>query len=244
MTAGHAARDARARRPRRRSSSRREGQLRPAAAPTSRSSRTARVPEELEQAHARALQAAAAFEETKAGARKEEVAAAGARLAAQEVALEKARIDAERSTRSGEDRLRRRLAGGHRRRRDSAAAGRGRHARRAPARSSSELKNGSRQEDVQQAEARSLQAAASEHLVRAGTRAEDLAIARGQVEAAQGRVDQIKTHDRRAGDPRAARRARGGAATCAPATSSRPTRPPRRCSRRASSTCGSTCPRR
>src|SRR5438094_723047 len=45
----------------------------------------------------------------------------------------------------------------------------------------------------QLAQARALEANASERMVRAGSRVEDIKAARGQVDAAQGRFDQIKT---------------------------------------------------
>jgi multidrug resistance efflux pump len=55
-----------------------------------------------------------------------------------------------------------------------------------------ELKNGSRREEVQQARAREMEQAASVKLVSAGTRSEDLRVAEADVEAALGRVQQVK----------------------------------------------------
>ena len=78
-----------------------------------------------------------------------------------------------------------------------------------------ELKNGSRREEVAQARAREMEQSASMKLVAAGTRDEDLRVAEAAVDAAHGRVQQIQTHDRRADDPRAARRARRGARSAA-----------------------------
>jgi multidrug resistance efflux pump len=56
-----------------------------------------------------------------------------------------------------------------------------------------ELEHGSRSEELLQAKARAQEAMASEKLVRAGSRVEDIKAARGQVEAAKGRLDAIDT---------------------------------------------------
>ena len=56
-----------------------------------------------------------------------------------------------------------------------------------------ELTNGSRSEDVDQAMARAAEARASERLIKAGSRVEDIKAAKGEVEAAQGKLDTIKT---------------------------------------------------
>jgi HlyD family secretion protein len=63
--------------------------------------------------------------------------------------------------------------------------------RDAAAQALDELKNGSRREDIAQAQARALEARASAKLVESGARVEDIAAAQAQVEAAQGRLDQI-----------------------------------------------------
>jgi multidrug resistance efflux pump len=145
-------------------------------------------PEEIEQAKARAISAEAALEQSKTGARREQIAAMAARLQTQEVALEKARLDRARMVTLFE----------------SGAASQAEHDNTEIALKSAlaqrdaikeqldELKNGSRREELQQAQARALEATASEKLVRSGSRVEDIKAARGQVEAAQGRLDQIK----------------------------------------------------
>jgi multidrug resistance efflux pump len=56
-----------------------------------------------------------------------------------------------------------------------------------------ELKNGSRREEVQQAQAREAEQVASEKLVTAGARTEDIRAAAAEVDGAEGRVDQIKS---------------------------------------------------
>jgi multidrug resistance efflux pump len=145
-------------------------------------------PEEIVAAKARAASAQAALQETATGARSEEVAAAQARLTSAEVAVEKAQLDAARQHKL----------------KDSGAAIpadvdnadialKGAIAQRDAAREQlDELKNGSRREDVAQAKAHAAEQVASENLVIAGTRAEDIEIAQAQVKGAQGRVDQIK----------------------------------------------------
>jgi multidrug resistance efflux pump len=145
-------------------------------------------PEEIEQARARSLSASAAYSQSKTGARREQVNAMAARLQAQEVALEKATLDA--------DRVRKLFAAGAASvaERDnteiqlkSALA-----QRNALKEQLDELKNGSRSEELEQAQARAMEAQASEKLVKAGSRVEDIKAARGAVDAAQGRLQQIQ----------------------------------------------------
>jgi multidrug resistance efflux pump len=165
-----------------------QGQLTQAQANLDKLKKGAR-PEEIEQARARAATARAALDQTVAGARPEQVAAAQARLSGQEVAVEKAKMDADRMHK---------LA-------DSGAAARADvdnadialksaiAQRDALKQQYDEIKNGSRREELEQAKARQIEQWASERLVTAGSRVEDIRAAEGQVEAAQGRVDQIKT---------------------------------------------------
>ncbi|HZS41900.1 MAG TPA: efflux RND transporter periplasmic adaptor subunit [Polyangia bacterium] len=146
-------------------------------------------PEELQEARARAMTANAALEQTRTGARREQIAAAQARLAAQEVIVEKAKLDS--------DRMHKLLTSGAAAQAEVDNADAALHSavatRDALREQLDELKNGSRREEVAQASARALEANASEKLVRAGSRVEDIKAARGQVDAAQGRLDQIKT---------------------------------------------------
>lgn len=144
-------------------------------------------PEEIAQAEARAKSAEAAFLQTKIGARQEQIAAAAARLSAQEVVTEKAQLDAERmrllfskgaASRAELDNAETNLR--------AAAA-----QRDALKETLDELKNGSRREEVVQAQARAREAQASEKLIQAGSRVEDIEAARGLVEAARGRLDSI-----------------------------------------------------
>ena len=91
-----------------------------------------------------------------------------------------------------------------------------------------ELKNGARREDVAQARARASEQAASEKLLTAGSRIEDIRVAVAQVKVAQGRVDQIQNmiDELTIRAPRrTARRGRRASrpSTCARATSSRRT---------------------
>jgi HlyD family secretion protein len=167
-----------------------EGQLAQAKANLEKLERGAR-PEELEEARGRALEAQAAYEKEKTGARREQIAALEAGLLAQEVAVEKAKLDAERLHRV------KNLGSGAVSQADvdtadlsyrSAVAGRDRSRAELE-----ELKNGSRREDIEQAQARALQTQAAEKLLKAGTRAEDIAQARGQVTQAQGKVDEVRT---------------------------------------------------
>ena len=145
-------------------------------------------PEEIAAAKARAETAQAALQETVTGTRPEEVAAAQARLTASEVAVEKAQHDVDRLHKL----------------RDAGAAVpadvdnaeinlKGALAQRDASRQQlDELKNGSRREDVAQARARSMEQVASEKLLTAGSRVEDIRVAEAQVKVAQGRVDQTQ----------------------------------------------------
>ncbi len=144
-------------------------------------------PEEIEQAKARAQTAAAALAETRAGARSEQIAAARARLVAAQVAADKAAVDAERA-----HALFSTQAISEAQRDDTDAAYKGAVAQReAAAHELEELTNGSRREDIVQAQARAVEARASQSLVQAGSRVEDIEAAEGAVEAAQGKLDQI-----------------------------------------------------
>jgi HlyD family secretion protein len=144
-------------------------------------------PEEIQQARARAQTASAALEETRTGARSEEIAGAAARLVAAQAAADKARTDVERA---------RRLFGSQSISQaeldDAETALKGAIAQRdAATQALDELKNGSRREDVAQAQARAVEAHASEKLVTLGSRIEDIQVAQAAVEAAQGRLDQM-----------------------------------------------------
>ena len=146
-------------------------------------------PEEIAAAKARAQTAQAALQETVTGARSEEVAAAKARLIAAEATVEKAQHDVDRM---------------HKLRDAGAAipadvdnaeiALKGALAQRDASREQvNELEHGSRREDVAQAQARAKEQTASEKLLTAGSRVEDIRVAEAQVKAAQGRVDQIQS---------------------------------------------------
>jgi HlyD family secretion protein len=144
-------------------------------------------PEEIEQAKARAQTAAAALEETRTGARSEEIAGANARLVATQVAADKAKTDVERARRlfATQSISQAELD-------DAETALKGATAQRdAAAQALDELKNGSRREDIAQAQARALEARASAKLVTLGTRVEDIQAAQASVEAAQGRLEQM-----------------------------------------------------
>jgi HlyD family secretion protein len=163
-----------------------KGQLMQAQANLEKLQRGAR-PEEIQQAQARSSTASAALEQTRSGARQEQIAAAQARLEAAQVAVEKAQLDHERMQKLF----------------DSGAASRADHDNSTIALKSAialrdatqgqfqELKNGSRREEVAQAAARALEARASAKLIQAGSRVEDIKAARGMVDAAQGRLDQM-----------------------------------------------------
>jgi len=146
-------------------------------------------PEEIAAAKARADNAQAMLAETTAGARSEEVASAQARLDAQQVAVDKAKKDAER--------LHKLAGAGAAVPADVDNADLAVKAaiaqREALAHQLDELKHGSRREQVAQATARAAEQRASAQLVTAGSRVEDIRVAEAQVKAAQGKVDQIKT---------------------------------------------------
>lgn len=145
-------------------------------------------PEELDQARARALTAKAVLDLAIAGSRPEEIQAAEAHVAAQEIVVQKAKLEADRMHKldkagaavpadldNADMSLREAIA-----QRDALED------------QLDQLKNGSRREEVAQARARQMEQAASMKLVVAGSRAEDLRVAEADVEAADGRVAQIK----------------------------------------------------
>ncbi|MGZ3405985.1 MAG: HlyD family secretion protein, partial [Polyangia bacterium] len=146
-------------------------------------------PEELEEAKARSQTATAAWEQTKTGARREQILGAKARLSAQQIAVQKAELDAQRYRQlfSRGAAARAELDNAETALRTAAAQ------RDAAKQQLDELENGSRTEELQAAAARAAEARASERLVKAGSRVEDIKAARGQVDAAQGKLDQINT---------------------------------------------------
>ncbi|MGO9837915.1 MAG: HlyD family secretion protein [Polyangiaceae bacterium] len=144
-------------------------------------------PEEIEQAKARAQTAVAALEETRIGARAEEIAGAAARLVSAQVAFDKAKLDDDRAHKlfATQSISQAELD-------DADTALKGAIAQRdSVAQVLDELKNGSRREDIAQAQARALEARASEKLVAAGSRVEDIQAAQAAVEGARGKLDQI-----------------------------------------------------
>ncbi len=164
-----------------------EGQLLQAQASLEKLERGSR-PEEIEQARARAISATAAWAESRAGARSEQIKAAAARLDAAQVAADKAQLDVTRMRKlfvsgaasqseadNAETNLRSMSA-----QRDAASE------------ALDELKNGTRVEDLKQAEGRALEAQANAKMVVSGSRVEDIKAAQGVVNAAQGKLDQIK----------------------------------------------------
>ena len=163
-----------------------KGELDQATANLEKARRGAR-PEEIEQARARAQTAVSALEETRVGARSEQIAAATARLVAAQVAVDKAQLDVDRSRR-----LLATQAISQAQFDDADIAYKSAIALRdAAAQALDELKNGSRREDIAQAQARAVEARASARLVEAGSRVEDIEAAQAVVESAQGRLDQI-----------------------------------------------------
>ncbi|HME92177.1 MAG TPA: HlyD family efflux transporter periplasmic adaptor subunit, partial [Myxococcaceae bacterium] len=163
-----------------------EGQLLQAKANLEKLERGAR-PEEIQEAKARAAGATAALQESRAGARREQIAAAEARLMAAQVALDKAQLDADRvhklfdrgaASRAEADNADAQLR--------SAIANRD-----ALKQALDELRHGVRIEQLQQAEARAREARANARMVESGSRIEDIAAARGQVDAGQGKLEQI-----------------------------------------------------
>jgi len=144
-------------------------------------------PEEIEQAKARAQTAVAALEETRVGARAEEIAGATARLVSAQVAFDKAKLDDDRAHKlfASQSISQAELD-------DADTVLKGAVAQRdAVAQVLDELKNGSRREDIAQAQARAVEARASEKLVAAGSRVEDIEAAQAAVESAQGKLDQM-----------------------------------------------------
>ena len=165
-----------------------QGQLEQVEANLDKLERGAR-PEEIDEAKARAQTAVAALEETKTGARVEEIAGANARLVAAQVAVDKAKLDADRAHKLFDTQSIAQAQVD-----DADTALHGAVAQRDAAQQVlDELKNGSRREDIAQAQAKAAEARASENLVLAGSRVEDIKAAQGQVDAAKGRLDQVKT---------------------------------------------------
>jgi multidrug resistance efflux pump len=165
-----------------------QGQVDQAQANVEKLERGAR-PEEIEEAKARAQTAEAQWQQTRTGARREQILGAQARLAAQEVAVQKGQLDAQR--------FRQLFSRGAAARAELDNAETALQAalatRDALKQQLDELQNGSRSEELAQAKARAMEAQASEKLVRAGSRVEDIKAARGQLEAAKGRLDAIDT---------------------------------------------------
>ncbi len=146
-------------------------------------------PEELEEAKARSQTATAAWEQTKTGARREQILGAQARLSAQQIAVQKAELDAQRFRQ-----LFGRGAAARAELDNAESALRGAAAQRdASKQQLDELEHGSRSEELQAAAARAAEARASERLVKAGSRVEDIKAAHGSVDAAQGKLDAINT---------------------------------------------------
>jgi HlyD family secretion protein len=144
-------------------------------------------PEEIDEALARAKAAEAALAKARTGARKEAVAAAAARVRAAESALERAQIDRDRA-----EALFAKQAITQENRDHAALAFQETRARLEGERQQlAELENGSRPEDIQQAEAELARATAIAKALQTGSRAEDIAAARAQVDAAAARVEQI-----------------------------------------------------
>jgi HlyD family secretion protein len=163
-----------------------EGQLRQAKANLDKLLHGAR-PEEIEEAWAKYRTAAAALAQAKAGSRREQIAAAEARLNAAQVTVDKAHLDATRTqtlfsqgaaSRADLDNAEAQLK--------SAIA-----QRDAQKEVLEELKNGTRREELEQAQAKAREAAANAALVKTGARIEDIEAAQGQVDGAQGKLDQI-----------------------------------------------------
>ena len=147
-------------------------------------------PEEIEAAKARASTASAQLSQTKTGSRAEQIAGANSRLRTAQVAVDKAQLDANRQHQLG--------ASGAASRADvdnADIALRSALAQRDAAKDQmEEIRNGSRKEELDQALGREREARASLKLVVAGSRIEDIKAARGAVDAAQGRLDQVKVN--------------------------------------------------
>ncbi len=165
-----------------------EGELAQAQANLDKLEKGAR-PEEIDEAKARAQTAVAALEETRVGARAEQIAAANARLVAAQVTADKAKLDDDRAHKLFDSR-----AIPQSQVDDADAALNGAIAQRdAAMQTLDELKNGSRREELAQAQARASEARASAKLVLAGSRVEDINAGQGQVLVAKGKLDQIQT---------------------------------------------------
>ncbi|MEO6953952.1 MAG: HlyD family efflux transporter periplasmic adaptor subunit [Polyangia bacterium] len=145
-------------------------------------------PEEIDAARARATTAEALFDQARVGTRSEQVNAAAARLRSAQVAVDKGQLDANRQHQLATS------GAASRADVDNAdIALRAAIANRDAANDQlSELKNGSRKEELEQAAGREREARANLKLTVAGTRVEDLEAARAQVDAAQGKLDQVK----------------------------------------------------
>jgi len=145
-------------------------------------------PEEIEAARARASTASALAEQTKTGPRSEQIAAAPARARAAQSVVDKAQLDA--------NRFHQLATSGAASRADLENADialRSALAQRDAIQDQlNELKNGARKEEVDQATSREREARANLKLAVAGSRAEDIKAARASVDAAQGRLDQVK----------------------------------------------------
>jgi len=144
-------------------------------------------PEEIAEARANVATASAALQEAKAGARAEQIIAARARLQQTQVNVDKAKLDATRA----HDLLAKQAVSQAEADNADAALNSATAARDAAKAALDELEHGTRQEDIAQAAARAAQAQASAKLVVEGARVEDLRAAKGAVDAAQGRLDQI-----------------------------------------------------
>jgi HlyD family secretion protein len=163
-----------------------KGELEQASANLEKLKRGAR-PEEIAQAKARAETAVAALDETRVGARSEQIGAATARLVAAQVAADKAALDADRARKlfASQSVSQAQLD-------DADSAFKGAVAQRdEAAQALAELKNGSRREEIAQAQARALEARANAKLVESGSRVEDIESGEAIVESAQGKLAQI-----------------------------------------------------
>ena len=163
-----------------------EGQLVQAKANLEKLERGSR-PQEIQEAQAKAASASAALRQSRAGARREQIAQARARLMAAQVTVDKAKLDAER--------FHKLLDRGAASQADTDNADAQLHSsiaqRDAQKQALDELEHGTRIEELWQAEAKARETQASADLVKAGARVEDITAARGQVDAAQGKLDQI-----------------------------------------------------
>ena len=146
-------------------------------------------PEELDQARARTLTAKAVLDQAIAGARPEAILAAQAHLGAQDIVVQKAKLEADRMHKldSAGAAVAADLDNADMSLREAVAQ------REALQDQVDELKNGSRREEVAQARARQMEQTASMKLVAAGTRVEDLRVAEADVEAADGKVAQVQS---------------------------------------------------